>query len=223
MYYKIGDFAVISRVSVKMLRHYDELGLFVPAHVDPQSGYRFYVLDQLPRLHRLMALKELGFSLAEIGDILNDDLSIDALQALAHQREADLAARIAQAQHRLERLQQWRRRIELEDALPDYEFLLLPFGGVDPALPPPSAEAVILPFDAKSGLPTDVLIPVDTPQMPAAILTTLHQGDEVSLFQAYLALDQWMQGHHYQVAGIIREINHGDGLYEIQIPVQRRG
>ena len=61
--FRIGEFSRFSRVSVKMLRHYDELGLLTPAHVDPQSNYRYYSADQLPRLHRIVALKDLGFRL----------------------------------------------------------------------------------------------------------------------------------------------------------------
>ena len=48
--FKIADFSRFTRVSVKMLRHYDEIGLLRPARVDPESGYRYYAAAQLPRL-----------------------------------------------------------------------------------------------------------------------------------------------------------------------------
>ena len=54
--FKIGDFSKLSRVSVKTLRYYDELGLLKPAHVDHFTGYRFYSADQLPQLNRILAL-----------------------------------------------------------------------------------------------------------------------------------------------------------------------
>ena len=60
--FKIGDFSKLSRVSVKTLRYYDELGLLKPANVDDFTGYRYYVIDQMPRLNRILALKDLGFS-----------------------------------------------------------------------------------------------------------------------------------------------------------------
>ncbi len=60
--FSIGDFAKHGRVSVRMLRHYDGIGLLRPAHVDPHSGYRSYTGEQLVRLNRVIALKELGFT-----------------------------------------------------------------------------------------------------------------------------------------------------------------
>ena len=56
---KIGDFSKLSLVSVKTLRYYDEVGLLAPVETDRSSGYRYYSLDQLPRLHRILALKDL--------------------------------------------------------------------------------------------------------------------------------------------------------------------
>jgi len=59
----ISDFARLGQVSVRMLRHYDALGLLVPDHVEPASGYRSYSPEQLHLLNRLVALKDLGFTL----------------------------------------------------------------------------------------------------------------------------------------------------------------
>ncbi len=63
---KIGDFSRLSRVSVKALRYYDELGLLKPVEIDRFTGYRYYSVAQLPRLHRILVFKELGFSLEQI-------------------------------------------------------------------------------------------------------------------------------------------------------------
>ncbi|MBK8046560.1 MAG: MerR family transcriptional regulator [Anaerolineales bacterium] len=62
--FKIGDFSRVSQVSVRMLRHYDKLGLLAPGHIDKFTGYRYYTLDQLPRLNRIVALNDLGLTLA---------------------------------------------------------------------------------------------------------------------------------------------------------------
>ena len=67
----IGDFARVAGVSVRMLRHYDTLGLLTPSAVDPFSGYRRYDESLLPRAHRLVASKELGFSLDEVRAMLD--------------------------------------------------------------------------------------------------------------------------------------------------------
>ena len=73
---KIGDFSHLSHVSVRMLRHYDELGLLKPVQVDRFTGYRYYSIEQLPRLNRILALKDLGFSLDQITQLLAaDDVS----------------------------------------------------------------------------------------------------------------------------------------------------
>jgi DNA-binding transcriptional MerR regulator len=68
--FKIGDFSKLSCISVKTLRYYDELGLLKPAHVDHFTGYRYYSADQMPRLNRILALKDLGFSLEQTRRLL---------------------------------------------------------------------------------------------------------------------------------------------------------
>lgn len=60
---RIGVFARMSHVSIKILRPYDEIVLLKPVFVDDFSGYRYYSLEQLPRAHRIIALKEMGFVL----------------------------------------------------------------------------------------------------------------------------------------------------------------
>ncbi|MGH9694150.1 MAG: MerR family transcriptional regulator, partial [Bryobacteraceae bacterium] len=65
---KIGDFSSLAQVSIKTLRYYDERGLLSPAHVDPETGYRYYSASQLSRLHRILALKDFGFSRSRISD-----------------------------------------------------------------------------------------------------------------------------------------------------------
>jgi DNA-binding transcriptional MerR regulator len=66
----ISEFARLGQVSPRMLRHYGETGLLEPAQIDARTGYRFYDVAQLARLRRLVALRELGFSLEQIRPIL---------------------------------------------------------------------------------------------------------------------------------------------------------
>lgn len=63
---KIGELSKLSRVSIRMLRYYDEIGLLKPTRTDAFTGYRYYSESQLPVLGRISALKEIGFSLADI-------------------------------------------------------------------------------------------------------------------------------------------------------------
>jgi len=62
----IGEFAQMAKVSVRTLRHYDDIDLLTPAHTDPMTGYRSYESGQLADLHRILALKDAGLTLVEI-------------------------------------------------------------------------------------------------------------------------------------------------------------
>jgi DNA-binding transcriptional MerR regulator len=99
--FRIGEFSRFSRVSVKMLRHYDELGLLPPARVDAQTNYRYYSADQLPRLHRIVALKDLGFSLEQIGVMLDGDPSTEQLTGMLKLRRAELQKQVRDARLQL--------------------------------------------------------------------------------------------------------------------------
>ena len=63
--FRIGEFSRIAQVSGRLLRYYDEIGLLSPEFTDPQTGYRYYSAHQLPRLNRILVLKELGLSLEQ--------------------------------------------------------------------------------------------------------------------------------------------------------------
>ena len=67
---KIGDFSKLSRISIRMLRHYDEIGILRPESVDDFTGYRYYRESQLPLAGRIQTLKGLGFGLSVIKEIL---------------------------------------------------------------------------------------------------------------------------------------------------------
>lgn len=68
---RIGDFSKLSRVSIRMLRHYDKIGLLIPESVDESTGYRYYSESQLPEADTIQALRTMGFGLSVIGEILN--------------------------------------------------------------------------------------------------------------------------------------------------------
>ena len=91
---KIGDFSRLSQVSVKTLRYYDEVALLKPTQVDEMSGYRYYSVAQLRQLHRILALRDLGFSLDQIGYVLEADLSIEELRGMLRLRRAEQQQRL---------------------------------------------------------------------------------------------------------------------------------
>lgn len=124
--FKIADFSRLTRVTVKMLRHYDEIGLLRPHLVDPASGYRYYSADQLPRLNRIIALKDLGFSLEQVSALLDERLPLDALRGMLRLRRAELEERIAADRLRLGQIEERLREIAQEEAPSPFDVVVRP-------------------------------------------------------------------------------------------------
>lgn len=110
--YKIGDFSQIGQVSVRMLRHYDKLGLLKPGHIDQWTGYRYYTLEQLPRLHQILALRDLGLSLEQVGDLLDDPQAEDRLYEMLQAKQQAIEQQLAEEQARLARVTARLRQID---------------------------------------------------------------------------------------------------------------
>lgn len=119
--FKIGDFSQLGQVSVRTLRLYDELELIKPAETDKWTGYRYYTLDQLPRLHRILALKDLGLSLEQISHLLQNDLPVKQMRGMLSQKQAELERELADTKMRMLRVEARLRQIENQDAPPKYE------------------------------------------------------------------------------------------------------
>lgn len=118
---KIGDFSKLARVTVKTLHHYEQMGLLRPAWIDRFTGYRYYTVQQLPRLNRILALKDLGFSLDEVARLLDHELSAVQLRGMLEEKQAELARRVQAEQRRLEMVAVRLGEIEAEGrpSLPD--------------------------------------------------------------------------------------------------------
>jgi DNA-binding transcriptional MerR regulator len=110
--FRIGDFSKLTRVSIKMLRHYDDIGLLKPVRVDLATNYRYYSADQLPRLNRIIALKDLGFSLEQIAMLLDERLSTEELRGMLKLRRAEIAERLRIEQLRMAQIDARLRTIE---------------------------------------------------------------------------------------------------------------
>lgn len=121
---KIGEFARVGQVSIATLRHYDQCGLLKPNALDPDTSYRYYSLDQLARLNRILALKELDFPLEQIARLLEEDLSLDQLRGMFTLKQAQTQHLIDTERARLTRLAARIRQIEQEGKMPAYEVLL---------------------------------------------------------------------------------------------------
>lgn len=122
----IGEFARLAGVSIRMLRHYDHLGLLTPERVDPYSGYRSYSATQLERANQLIALKDLGFTLEQVGRMLDGGLSTEDTARLLQERREELRSQIAADRNRLSAVEARLRVIQKEIPMTDYTETALP-------------------------------------------------------------------------------------------------
>ena len=116
--FSIGEFAQHGRVSVRMLRHYDAIGLLRPACVDPVTGYRSYQASQLAQLNRVIALKDLGFTLQQVQEIMAEQVSAAELRGMLRLRRAEIQSRIDAETSRLARVEARLATIEDEARVP---------------------------------------------------------------------------------------------------------
>src|SRR5512143_4025717 len=116
---KIGDFSRLAHVSVKTLHHYDDLGLLKPRHVDRFSGYRYYEIEQLSDLNRILALKDLGFSLEQVKTLIHEHLSTAEMRGMLRMKQMELTTQVEAEQGRLLRVEQRLRQLEV-DGCPPY-------------------------------------------------------------------------------------------------------
>ncbi len=117
--YRIGLFSKINKVTIKTLRYYDEAGLLKPAHVDNENGYRYYTSEQLPDLHRIIALRQMGFSIDEISAILSGR----DVAGVFEERRRELESAIDESRQQLSRIEHYLERIK-EDFSMSYQAIL---------------------------------------------------------------------------------------------------
>lgn len=122
--YLIGEFSKIAQVSGRQLRHYDKLGLLTPDHIDAQTGYRYYSAKQLPRLNRILALKELGLSLEQIGRMLDDEISPDELRGMLTMKKAQIEQMLHEELARVRYIESRIDQINMEGNMENYEIVL---------------------------------------------------------------------------------------------------
>jgi DNA-binding transcriptional MerR regulator len=115
--FKIGDFSRIARVSARLLRYYDEIGLLKPGSTERDTGYRYYSASQLPRLNRILVLKELGLSLEEIARVLDSNLSAAELRGMLMVRRSDAQRALSDEMERLRHIESRIAQIDTEGEL----------------------------------------------------------------------------------------------------------
>ena len=121
---KIGEFSKLVQVSVPTLRYYDEIGLLKPVEVDRFTGYRYYSASQLPRLHRILVLKGLGFSLEQIGEVLAEGLTAEQMRGMLRLRHAQISQQLTEVQNQLVEVEVRLQQIEREEQVSTYDVLL---------------------------------------------------------------------------------------------------
>ena len=114
---KIGEFSKLSRMSVRMLRHYDEIGLLKPAEIDRFTDYRYYREDQLPTAARISELKDMGFPLADIARVLAVYEDADQVERIFMVRRAELVRTLGETQRRLTLLDAACKRLRKDDTM----------------------------------------------------------------------------------------------------------
>ncbi|MER7245452.1 MerR family transcriptional regulator [Kribbella sp. NPDC000426] len=179
--FAIGEFARHGRVSIRMLRHYDALGLLRPAYVDPSTGYRSYTAGQLADLNRIVALKDLGFTLEQVGALIADNLGATEMRALLTMRRAELQTTVAESYARLAQVESRLRGLEADVPAADIVVKDLPAGrlvaltATAASFTPEDITPIVRPLCAELGrrLP-------DADVHPAGRLTCLYERNHAS-------------------------------------------
>lgn len=122
--FKIGEFSKLVQVPVATLRYYDQVGLLKPVEVDRFTGYRYYSASQLPRLHRILALKGLGFSLEQIGLVLAEGIPPEQMRGMLRLRHAQISQQLDDMRSQLVEVEARLHQIEREDALSPYDVIV---------------------------------------------------------------------------------------------------
>lgn len=122
--FRIGEFSQIARVSGRLLRYYDSIGLLRPQRIDPETGYRYYSAGQLQQLNRILALKELGLSLDQVARMLDERISAAEIRGMLALKKAELEQSLADEAARLRHVESRLAQIEQQGSLGDYDVIL---------------------------------------------------------------------------------------------------
>jgi DNA-binding transcriptional MerR regulator len=122
--FRIGDFSRIARVSGRLLRYYDSIGLLSPRRIDPATSYRYYTADQLGQLNRILALKDLGLSLDQVARLMRDDITPAEIRGMLLLKKAELEQTLSEEAARLRHIESRLLQIDEQGGLKDYDVIL---------------------------------------------------------------------------------------------------
>jgi effector-binding domain-containing protein/DNA-binding transcriptional MerR regulator len=113
--FKIGEFSRLNKISIKTLRYYDKIGLLKPMDVQTDTGYRYYSAKQLPRFNKIVALKDLGFSLNDIMEIVENDLTIETIMSMLNLRKEEIEDTVKTEQEKLRKIRSMMDKMKNEE------------------------------------------------------------------------------------------------------------
>ena len=122
--FRIGEFSKIAQAPASLLRYYDDIGLFKPIHSDPETGYRYYSVQQLAQLNRILALKDLGFSLDQVKHLIEDEVSPEEIRGMLSLKKAQIEQSIQAEAARLRAVESRLRQIEHQGKFHDDDVVL---------------------------------------------------------------------------------------------------
>jgi len=122
--FRIGEFSRIARVSGRLLRYYDSIGLLSPQRIDPATGYRYYSAEQLGRLNRILALKDLGLSLEQVARMVDGKISTDEIRGMLMLKKAELERTLSEEAVRLRHIESRLQQIDEQGVLRDYDVVI---------------------------------------------------------------------------------------------------
>jgi DNA-binding transcriptional MerR regulator len=121
--FKIGDFSKLTMISVRMLRYYDEMGLFKPAEIDLSTGYRYYSAKQITKLNLIIALRDMGFNVSDIAIAVNEQ-SDEKLKDILKQKEAEVKNNIKTEEEKLRKINAKIKNLKKEKVNMNYNVTL---------------------------------------------------------------------------------------------------
>ncbi len=120
----IGEFAKLNMITVRTLKHYEDLGIFKPMKIDSETGYRFYSASQMTRLNKIISLKKAGFSLNEIGFILKNNEDSIELVSILELKYVEIQEKIRMEKDRLSQLNHLINLYKQDDVIMKYDVIL---------------------------------------------------------------------------------------------------
>lgn len=112
--FKISDFSRLSRIPLQTLRYYDHIGLLKPARIDRSTGYRYYAAEQLLEINRIVIFKELGFTLQQIAQLLQEDISAEQIRGMLRLKESEIQLLVENEMSKLSRIKERMQLVERE-------------------------------------------------------------------------------------------------------------